>query len=540
VSYTVLILGAELRNAWNWMSQTKRGRSASIGIAAVALVLGLPLLAGAFVLGVVLARLSLDPGATFALGFSATALMMFVFGLPGIIGAFFADRQLLLYAAAPVPLAQLFAARLVQASLPAAGVGLLPLASAFGYGLARGLDPFFGMLAIITVALTVLSVVALELCLMSFVLRVVPASRARDVASLLVALLAASFYGLQLLLTSGGPRTFGRDPIVVARQALAIGDRLRWLPTSWPAEALAGWAGGGPLAAAPWAALTLAVAATAMGAGWLLYQQTFVLGIGVFGESGATPRRRRARTWRPASRAPEPPRPVLALAAKDFVSVRRDFKRLAGALPALAMAVAYTLVNSQRLGGGGLWPVILPLGFIPFFVGMAVGLPAVAAEGRGMLLLSLAGLPMRRLLAAKLLFGTSTLVVITVGAALALGLVKQAPPVELLEILLIAAWLACGAAAISVSAGALQPNFEADNPRRAVGLGAGCGGAAAVAAFVGLTYGAVLALTSAPELGAWAPALVGLGVLLLGGGTVVVAAMLLMGLRGLERWQPGD
>jgi len=69
---------------------------------------------------------------------------------------------------------------------------------------------------------------------------------------------------------------------------------------------------------------------------------------------------------------------------------------------------------------------------------------------------------------------------------------------------------------------------------------AGCGGAAAVAAFVGLTYGAVLALTSAPELGAWAPALVGLGVLLLGGGTVVVAAMLLMGLRGLERWQPGD
>jgi len=164
----------------------------------------------------------------------------------------------------------------------------------------------------------------------------------------------------------------------------------------------------------------------------------------------------------------------------------------------------------------------------------------VGGEGRGMLLLSLAGLPMRRLLLAKLVFGTSTLLVTTLGAALALGLIKGSPPVELLEILLIAAWLAGGASAITVAAGSLQPNFEAENPRRGVGLGAGCGGAVALAMFAGLTYGAVLALTSAPELGAWAPALVGLGVLLLGGGTVVVAAMLLMGLRGLERWQPGD
>jgi hypothetical protein len=540
VTYAGLILSAELRNGWNWLRRTKRGRSSAIGITVAAVIGGVPLAAGAFALGVILAKLSLEPSATFALGFSATALLMFVFGLPGIIGAFFADRQLLLFAAAPVPLVQLFAARLVQASLPAAGVGLLPLASAFGYGLARGLDPFFGLLAIVTVALTALTVVAFELCLMTFVLRVVPASRARDAASLLIALFAAGFYGLQLLLTNSGPRTAGRDPMVAVRQALAIGERLRWLPTSWPAETLAGWASGGPLAAAPWMALTVAMAATAVAAGWLLYQHTFVLGIGVFGESGATPRRRRARTWRRVATAPAPPRPVLAIAAKDFVSLRRDFKRLAGTLPALAMAVAYTLVNSRRLGGGGLWPVILPLGFIPFFVGMAVGLPAVGGEGRGMLLLSLAGLPMRRLLLAKLVFGTSTLLVTTLGAALALGLIKGSPPVELLEILLIAAWLAGGASAITVAAGSLQPNFEAENPRRGVGLGAGCGGAVALAMFAGLTYGAVLALTSASGLGAWAPVLVGVGVLLLAAGAVLVGAMLLVGVRALERWQSGD
>jgi len=58
--------------------------------------------------------------------------------------------------------------------------------------------------------------------------------------------------------------------------------------------------------------------------------------------------------------------------------------------------------------------------------------------------------------------------------------------------------------------------------------------------FAGLTYGAVLALTSASGLGAWAPVLVGVGVLLLAAGAVLVGAMLLVGVRALERWQSGD
>src|ERR1700694_5657058 len=122
MSTTALILRAELLNARHWLLDTTQGRSARFGMAVAGVFLGPLLIGGAAVAGFALGNLRIDPAGIFAGGFSAVALLMFLFGLPGIISAFFADRQLLLYAAAPISSLQLFVARLALGSPPAAPV----------------------------------------------------------------------------------------------------------------------------------------------------------------------------------------------------------------------------------------------------------------------------------------------------------------------------------------------------------------------------------------------------------------------------------
>jgi Putative ATP-binding cassette len=537
VSTTVLILRAEWLNARHWLLDTKQGRSASFGMAIAAVFLGPLLIGGAGVAGFALGSFGIDPAGIFAGGFSAVALLMFLFGLPGIISAFFADRQLLLFAAAPISSLQLFVARLIQASLPAGLVGVVVLAAVFGYGIGARLNPAFGLLAIVLIAALALTVVSVEVCVMSLVLRVVPATRARDVAGVMLALLGSTFYLLQFALR-GPIGKVADDPNQALRQAGALGGALIWLPTSWPAEALAAWAVHGPLESLGWTGITIAAMAVAVAAGWFLHKQTFVLGLGVFGEAGAGSTRRRRSRARPSAARATPANPVAAIAWKDFLGLRRDFRRLAGVLPALGMAVVYAFANSGHVVGG-FWGVVLPIAFVPGFVSLSVAVPAVGTEGRGMQLLVLAGLPMRRLLVAKLLFALPIVLLLTIGTALALSLTNRAGPVEMAAVVLFGVWLGCGAPAIAVAAGAIGPNFAATDPRRGVNAGWMIGGMLMIAVFGALSYGALAAFWFAAG-GTLAPLLIPAGLLLLAGSAAVVGGMLLVGLRALERWRPGE
>jgi Putative ATP-binding cassette len=533
VSTTALILRAELLNARHWLLDTKQGRSVSFGMAFAAVFLGPPLLGGGGFAGFVFGKFGIDPAGIFAGFFSAVALVMFIFGLPGIISSFFADRQLLLYAAAPISTRQLYVARLLQASLPAGLVGVVVLAAIFGYGIGAGLNPTFGLLAIVLVAALALTVVSVEVCLMSLILRVIPATRARDVAGVILALLGSSFYLLQFAL-HGPMQTIRGDPNQVLQQATALGARLAWLPTSWPAEALSSWAVRAPLQALGWTALSLGAAALAMAAGWFFYQQTLVLGLGVFGEGGGGSSRRRRGRAQPAAARVAAANPVAAIARKDLLTLRRDFRRLAGALPALAMAVVWTFVNANHVPAG-FWGVALPIVFVPALVSLAVALPAVPSEGRGMQLLVLAGLPMRTLLQAKLFFVLPIILPLTLATALVLCFVNHLGPAEWVQVALIAAWLGCGAPAIALAAGALGPNFAATDPRRGVNPGWAIGGMVMLGVFGTLSYGGVFIF----QLGAGGSLfLIPIGVAMLAGAAAVVGGMLIFGLRALERWRP--
>ena len=318
----------------------------------------------------------------------------------------------------------------------------------------------------------------------------------------------------------------------------ALGARLAWLPTSWPAEALSSWAAQGPLHASGWVALSLAAAVAAVAAGWFLHQQTFVLGLGVFGEAGAgSSRRRRPRAPSAAARR-SGPNPVASLARKDFLTLRRDFRRLAGALPALAMAIVYTFVNSGH-STSAIWGVALPIGFVPGIVSLSIALPSVGTEGRGMQLLILAGLPMRTLLLAKLVFAVPIVLAMSLATAVTVSVVDGGGAAQSIQVALLAAWLGCGAPAISVSAGAIGADFTATDPRRGVNAGWSIAGMVMLALFGAFSYGAFFAFWFAAT-GTLPALLVPLGLLSLAGSAAIVGGMLVAGLRALEGRRPGE
>jgi hypothetical protein len=76
---------------------------------------------------------------------------------------------------------------------------------------------------------------------------------------------------------------------------------------------------------------------------------------------------------------------------------------------------------------------------------------------------------MVRILAAKVGGGFGLVLLVTWAATLAVGLTHNGEPLEMMEALVVAAWLALGATVSAVAGAALTADFESDNPQRRVG-----------------------------------------------------------------------
>jgi hypothetical protein len=352
---------------------------------------------------------------------------------------------------------------------------------------------------------------------------------ARDVAAAVAGLTGA---GLYLAWNLSLRQSFSGRSRPDFENLNAVIQRIDWLPPAWPGHALSALITGDAGAAAVWVTLTLLLGILALATAEVLYERTLLAGLGVFGGSQAVWKRRARRPAAlPAGRGAASP--TLAIARKDWLGFRRDIRRLSRLLPALLFPIGYVFaVSRPSRGTNGFWAEVFLVGFMSMFMSTALAIPSIPSERRGFQILRMAPLTMSQVLRAKVLLTLPPVLAMTIVFSIVVAVVSSNGADRFLELGTFVIWLGCGFVAIGVSAGGIDPRFDALDDRRAVGLIgtiAGLGGSLgfgvlSLGAFALFVFGAD-ALGGAARLGP-IPSTPVIGALMLAAGVVLAAGSL--------------
>jgi hypothetical protein len=542
-----VIVDAELRALWNRLRTGNRVRTAAL---ALVLVLGTPVIGGgAFAAGATVGHyltFAVDP--LLAAAFTGLSLLMLVIGFPTVIASFFVGRDLLQLVVAPVRPRDIFITRLAIAISANLLIGAILIAGVLGVGAGAGAPWVYYFAATVLITLQVVIVTVLQVILMTVILRWVPARIARDAAAGVAGLTGAALY---LAWNLNLRQTFGRRG---ARPDLSnltsLGQRIDWLPTTWPGHALSALIEGSFGSAVIWVLATLLLTVVLLFAATFLYERTLLSGLGTFGGS--------AMAWRRKATAPAVPSrstgagsPTFAIARKDWLGFRRDVRRLTRLLPALLLPLGYAAFLSQPSRNlNGFWSNVSLLAILSMFMCGALAFPSIPAERRGFQLLRLAPLTMWQLIKTKIFIALPPVVVTMIVFSVAVAVASKSDPAQVAQLVILGLWLAAGFVSISVAGGAIDPRFDATDDRKAVGLVGTVAGVGGSLAFALMSVGALAlilfgqqAVAGTANLGPIpATPAVGVsmmfgGVLLVGAGCVLVAALLWIAnvrLRGFE------
>ena len=531
---TRTILGVEILALRHRLMKRGTARLALLAVFLVAA--GIFIGGGAFSLGAGAAHFlptAIDP--LLVGGFTGLSVLMLVVGFPTVIATFFVGRDLLLLTLAPVRTIEIFAARLSLAMAANLLISSILLAVILGIGAGAGAPAIYFVIAVPLIFVQVLAITCVQTALMSVVLQWVPARRARDVAAAVAGLTGA---GLYLAWNLSLRQSFaGRS-----RQDLANLDtllqRIDWLPPAWPGHALTAIIAGTFGVAAFWSLLTLLLGVVLVMLAAALYQRTLQAGLGVFGSPQAIWSRKAHRAARPVRGASSP---ALAIARKDWLGFRRDIRRLSRLIPALLFPIGYVFAvarPSQRMGG--FWAEVFLVGFMSMFMATSLATPSIPSERRGFQLLRMAPLPTWQVLRAKILLTLPPVLAMTIVFSVVVAMVSHETADRAIELGALVVWLGCGFVAVGVSAGGIDPRFDALDDRRAVGLVGTLAGLAGSLGFGLLSAGALAlfiyggdAIGGATRLGP-IPSTPQLGALMWGTGVVLAAGSL--AIVGLLLW----
>jgi ABC-2 type transport system permease protein len=545
-SATRIILSAELL-AWRHRL-LKRGpaRLALLGVflLAAAVFIG----GGAFTVGATaghflpIARDSILSG-----GFTALSVLMLVLGFPTVIATFFVGRELLQLVLAPVRAIDIFVARLLLAMSANLLISAILLMATFGVGVGSGASVVFYPLAVLLIFVQVLVITALQAILMSLVLQWVPARLARDVAAAVAGLAGTGFY-LAWNISLRQSFTQRNHPDLSNLNSLI--QRVEWLPSAWPGHALSATIAGSTGDAATWIAYSLLLGAVVLAMAEVLYRRTLLTGLGVFGGPQAIWRRGPARQVVGAVKSGAGS-PFRAIALKDWLSYRRDIRRLSRMLPAFLFPIGYAFAFLRPTHSAmGFWTEVFLVGFISMFMSTALATPSIPSERRGFQLLRMAPMTMLQVIRAKVMLTLPPVLALTLLFGVVIATVSGSAPQQYAELAVLVLWLGVGFVSIGVSAGAIDPRFDAQDDRRAVGivgslagLGATLGfGLLSIGAFALFIYGYGVAvgaehlgpIPSTPTMGAlmWT-----VGVILTAAAAVIVGMLVWWANSRLRAWE---
>jgi ABC-2 type transporter. len=132
----------------------------------------------------------------------------------------------------------------------------------------------------------------------------------------------------------------------------------------------------------------------------VLYRHTLLAGLGVFGGPQAVWRRSAAK--QPVVVAKQgAASPSRAIALKDWLSYRRDIRRLSRLLPAFLFPIGYALTFFRPSQINGFWTEVFLVAFISMFMSTALATPSIPSERRGFQLLRMAPMTMWQVIRAK-------------------------------------------------------------------------------------------------------------------------------------------
>jgi hypothetical protein len=508
-----------------------------IFMAAAAVFIG----GGAFTVGATAARFL--PGAVDPVlvgGFTGLSVLMLVVGFPTVIATFFVGRDLLQLALAPVRTLEIFAARLILAMGANLLISSILLAVVLGVGFGSHAPFTYYAAAVLLIVLQVLVVTATQTALMSLVLRWVPARLARDVAAAVAGLTGAGLY-LAWNVSLRQSFSTGTRPDIANLTTLA--QRIDWLPPAWPGHALSSIVAGNAGGATLWTLLTLLLGLGLVAAAAVLYQRTLLAGLGIFGSTQAI-WRRKARAEATVARGAASP--TLAIARKDWLGFRRDIRRLSRLLPAILFPIGYVFAVSRPSRSiNGFWAEVFLVGFMSLFMSTTLATTAIPSERRGFQLLRMAPVTMWQVLRAKVVLTLPPVLVMTITFGVVVAIASSNGVDRIAELSTLIIWLAFGFVSIGVSSGGIDPHFDSQDDRRAIGLvgtlagisGALGFGVLSLGAFALFIFGADAAagtaqlgpFPSTPEIGAlmWAAGIV----LTAGAAAIVVFLMWLANTR---------
>jgi hypothetical protein len=531
---TRTILGAEIMAFRHRL--VKRGTARLVLLAIALIAAGVFIGGGAFSLGAGAAHFlptAVDP--LLVGGFTGLSVLMLVVGFPTVIATFFVGRDLLLLTLAPVRTVAIFTARLTLAMAANLLISLILLAVILGVGVGAGVPVIYFVLAVPLVFVQVLAITCVQTALMSVVLKWVPARRARDVAAAVAGLTGA---GLYLAWNVSLRQSFGSHSRQDLENLNTLLRRVDWLPSAWPGHALSAVISGNLSAAATWSLLTVLLGLVLLVLAAALYQRTLMAGLGVFGSPQAIWSRKARRPGARSARGN--PSPALAIARKDWLGFRRDIRRLSRLIPAVLFPIGYVFAVARPSARvGGFWAEVGLVGFMSMFMATSLATPSIPSERRGFQLLRMAPLPMWQVLRAKILLTLPPVLALTVVFSAVVAMVSHEGADHAIELATLVVWLGCGFVAIGVSAGGIDPRFDALDDRRAVGLVGTLAGLGGSLGFGLLSAGALVLFVfgadaiggasrfgpvpSSPQLGAlmW-----GVGVILAAGSIALVGLLL--------------
>jgi ABC-2 type transport system permease protein len=416
--------------------------------------------------------------------------------------------------ATPVPIRAVFLAKLLQAVIPNfALLALLGLPILFGLGASNGYGPLYYPLVILVMIALALAAAGLASLLVMLVVKVMSPRRAAEILAFFGAL-----FGFACSQLGNFANLFGKN-IHISGTRLAgilLLSQVRWLPLNWAGQGLVElgqnhWISGVLLLGA-----TLGVAVGIFVFALLTAEQLYYTG---WAGMQIVARKKTVRPAR-ASRVPRAnilglgiarlfSRPVVGIVQKDYLTLRRDLRKVSQLITPVILGVMYTfslLRGSSKTPFDGASAGLVSESFrvalsyasvgMSLFVGwMALSRLAgmgFSQEGRNYWLLKASPVRAGQLLLAKFLVAYLPAIALGLIFLLVISVVQGFSAGQFLYGLIVMLMCQAGTAGLLLAFGAVGANFNWEDPRKMNAGSMGCLGQIATMLYLPVAFGAFI------------------------------------------------